>query len=162
MLFVAYLLVFPNVKKKKKKDFGKTKTNKKQKKRNLRENQQKLLENQKKTKCFKGFRPTLKYGFVFFIVWFSLMCFCVFVFRIFVNFLKTFGKTKKTNNNNNKQYPRVGLKPLKTVLLLVFPKVVLVFFGFLLYVWFSLTFVWFSKNLRENQKNKKKHIQGWV
>ena len=52
--------------------------------------------------------------------------------------LKTLGKTNK-KQTNKKTYPRVGLKPLKT-----------------LYVWFSRMFVWFSKNLRENQQKTNK------
>ena len=59
-------------------------------------------------------------------------------------------KNKKTN-----PYPRVGLKPLKTLFLLVFPNVSLVVFGFLLYFWFSRGICWFCKNLRENQQQHK-------
>ena len=70
-------------------------------------------------------------------------------------------KTKKT-------YPRVRLKPLKTLffwLFLMFVWFSLVF-GFLLYVWFFGMTCWFCKNFRENHKQQKKqketHIQGWV
>jgi len=55
----------------------------------------------------------------------------------FFGFLKTFGKTENQTRPN--PYPRVGLKPLKT-LFLVFPKVCLVVFGFLWYFWFSRSF----------------------
>ena len=49
----------------------------------------------------------------------------------------------------------MGLKSLKTLFCLkVFPKVLLIFFGFLLYFWFSRRFFWFFKNLRENPKTK--------
>ena len=78
-------------------------------------------------------------------------------------FLKTFGKTNKTTTRKN-TYPRVGLKPLNTLFVLVVPKVVWVFFGVLWYFWFSRICVWFSKNLMEHQQNKQDqtHIQGWV
>ena len=64
----------------------------------------------------------------------------------------TFGKPQKTNKQNN-TYPRVGLKPLTTVL---FSRMFCVFFfGFILYCWFSIIFYLFSKNLRENQQQHK-------
>ena len=50
----------------------------------------------------------------------------------------------------------MGLKPLKTLVCLVFPKKCLVFFGVLWYVWFSRKCFLFSKNLRENQTKKQK------
>ena len=75
---------------------------------------------------------------------------------MFFGFPEGFYKTNKTfgNTNKNKQttnpYPRVGLKPLRT-LFFGFPEA---FFGFLwlLYFWFSRRVFWFSKNLRENKK----------
>ena len=66
---------------------------------------------------------------------------------------KTFGKTNKTKQQN--PYPRVSLKPLKTVLVWLFLMFVLAFFGFLWYCWFSRRIFWFCKNLRENQTTKK-------
>ena len=92
--------------------------------------------------------------------WFSLVFFGIFGFpEGFFGFLKTFGKTKKTNKT--KPISKGGSETFKNFVLLVFPKVFLVFFGFLWYFWFSRRFFWFSKNLRENQKNKQDqtHIQ---
>ena len=70
----------------------------------------------------------------------------------FFLFKKTFGKTAKTNKT--KPISKGGSETFKTLFLLVFPKVLLVFFGFLWYCWFSRSFLLFSKNLRENKKNK--------
>ena len=97
--------------------------------------------------CFCGFPE----GLFFLYVWFS---------RWFCWFCKNFREHQK--NKNKKTYPRVSLKPLKTLFLLVVPNVLLVFCGLILYVWLSRRICWFCKNLRENQKvkTKQKHIQG--
>ena len=121
---------------------------------NLRENQQykrqpkqtkqKLRGNQK-NKVFKSFRPTLGYGFVF---W-GLLVFP----KVFRKPIKPQGKPKIPKKT--KPISKGGSETFKNFVCLVFPKVFLVFFGFLLYVWFSLRFFWFSKNLRENQQTNK-------
>ena len=54
----------------------------------------------------------------------------------FLGFLKTFGKTKKTNKT--KPISKGGT--FKHFVFLVFPKLFLVFFGFLWYFWFSRSF----------------------
>ena len=93
------------------------------KQKNLRENQ-KNKENQKKNrenqtnKVFKGFRPTLGYGF-------GLVCFFGFPECFLRKPKKHSGKPKKQTRPN--PYPRVRLKPLKTV-----------------FVWFSRRFFWLS------------------
>ena len=66
-------------------------------------------------------------------------------------------KNLRENQKKTRKYPRVGLKPLKTLFVFVFPNVCFVFFGVILYCWFSLMFFLFSKNLRENQKNEKQN-----
>ena len=141
-LFLFGLLVFPKVFRKPKKPSGKPNIPKKTK-----EHQKNIWENQK-NKVFKGVIPTLGYGFGLF-----LCC-------LFYLLLPAFEETKKPSGKPTKQtrpnkYPRVGLKPWKQNVV-GFPKVFCVFFGFILYCWFSLMFFRFSKNLRENQKNKKK------
>ena len=139
----------------------------------LRENQQyqrkpkntnKTLGTTNKHKVFKGFRPTLGYVFLF-LFWFSrryFWCSLVFLFfsKVFFWFCKNFRENQTTKQTN--PYPRVSLKPLKTLLFVFVPNVLFVFFGFLLYCWFSLRCFWFCKKLSGNQKNKKKqtHIQG--
>ena len=63
---------------------------------------------------------------------------------------KPSGKPKETTKKKLNPHPRVGLKPLTTLLFWCSRR----FFFSFLYFWFSLMFVWFSKNLRENQKTK--------
>ena len=91
----------------------------------------------------------------------SLCLFVVFVgFLLFVCFpegfwgcLKTFGKTTKTKKTN--PYARVGLKPLKTCVLFVFPKVLLVFVGFMLFCCFPEGFFGFLKTFGKTNEPKK-------
>ena len=137
---------------------NKTKENQK----HLRENQQNKntlgkTNKQKNKNISKGGSETFKN----FDCWFSRMCFwfslvffsiCGFPEGLF-GFLKTFGKTKKTQNN--KPISKGGSETFKNFVVLVFPKVLLFFVGFLWYCWFSRRFLGFSKNLRENQTNKK-------
>ena len=121
---------------------------------NLRENQ----KNKNTKPISKGGSETFK-NFVFwfsrrfFFVFFGFLWYCWFS-RCFFGFLKTLGKTKK--NKNTKSISKAGSETFKNLCFLVVPKV---FVGVL---WFSLVvlvfpmFFCFSKNLRENQKNKKK------
>ena len=120
----------------------------------LRENQT-IKENQRKqnktlgttnnNKVVKGFSLTLGYVFflLFFYVFFSVFSFSFLVFpNICLVFFSMFGfleicfgfvKNFRGNQQNKKQktnpYPRVRLKPLKTLFFV--PNVCLVFFGFL-------------------------------
>ena len=67
--------------------------------------------------------------------WFSLV-FCMFGFpEVVYGFLNTFGKTKNQTRPN--PYPRVGLKPLNTLVVWFYRMCVLVFFGLLCYCWLS-------------------------
>ena len=129
---------------------------------NLRENQT------NKKNISKGGSETFKkpYLLVFpkvFLVFFGCLLYCWFSRKVFVGFVKTFGKTKQTKKTN--QYPRVGLKPLKTLFFLFSLCFFFVFFvGFRLYVWFYRRFFGFVKTFGKTNKNKNKqtHIQGWV
>ena len=102
-----------------------------------------------------GLQPlkTLLFWFSLRLLLFSLVLFCIFSFlKCCLSFVKTFGKTKNKKKTN--PYPRVGLKPLKTLF---------VWFSlrFLLFLWFYFVYLVFSndfcccKNLRGNQQNKK-------
>ena len=72
-------------------------------------------------------------------VWFSLVFFGIFGFpEGYFGFLKTFGKTNKPNKT--KPISKGGSETFKHFVFLVFPNVLFVFFGFLLYVWFSRSF----------------------
>ena len=97
------------------------------------------------TLCLFGFPEGLfsfiRLSFVFLV--FSKVCLGV---------VKTFGKTKQPKQTN---ISKGGSETFKN--LLVFPKVCLVFFSVLWYVWFSRRFCWLSKNLRENRQNKKQN-----
>ena len=160
---------------------------------NTTENQQNLLENQqkqkKKTYPRVSLKP-LKTLYVWFsrrFCWFSLVVFCIFGFlECFVGFVKTLGKTKHTKdhnknlrenqqNKNNKPISKGESETFKNFVFLVFPKCLLVCFGFLLYFWFSRMFCWFCKkplgkpNIQKNTTNifgktnktkKQTHIQG--
>ena len=105
-----------------------------------------------KTLCFCCFPERVLVLFVFsFVFWFS---------RMFVWFTKHLRKNKKKQKRKTNPYPRLGLKPLKTLLFLrFFPDVVLCFIWFYFVCLVFPTVFWFSKNLRENQKpNKTKPI----
>ena len=124
---------------------------------NLRENQ----KNKKKTYPRVSLKPlnTLFVWLFLMFCWFSLVFFCICGYlEGFVGFVKTFGKT--TKNKETKNISKGESETFKNLVLFVVPNVCLVFFGFLLYVWFSRGIFWFCKNLRENQTNKKQHIQG--
>ena len=85
---------------------------------------------------------------VFWVV-FGFLLYCWFSIRFFL-FSKNFrdNQTIKTTKSISKG----GSETFKKLVLLVLPKVVLIFFGFLWYFWFSQRSYWFSKNLRENQQ----------
>ena len=86
-------------------------------------------------------KPLKTLVFVVFLMffWFSLVFFGIFGFlEGFFGFVKTFGKTKKTNKN--KPISKGESETFKNFVFLVFPNVCLVFFGFLLYFWFSRRF----------------------
>ena len=98
-----------------------------------------FLENQKKQKRKrKHIQGWVWNRLKLCVCWFSLSCvlfyfvfFCIFGFlKGCLRFMKTFGKTKK-NNNNKKTYPRVGLKPLKDLFC---------WFSLMFFVLFSLVF----------------------
>ena len=136
---------------------------------NLRENQKykrkpkktnKNIRNNQNKQVFKGFRPTLGYGFVFFV--------CLVFPKVFTKPKnhsrkpKKQRKPKKTNKNLRENQKNKVFKSFRPTLgsgfvcffcfCLVFPKVCFVFFcmfGFL------YLFILFCKNLRENQKTKK-------
>ena len=109
-----------------------------------------------------GLKPLKTCFFVYSLylfVFFGFLWYCWFSRRFFW-FCKNLRENKQTKKTN--PYPRVGLKPVKTVCFVVFPKVVC---GFLVFSFVFLIFskvFWFSKNLRGNQQQQKKHIQGWV
>ena len=122
---------------------------------NLRENQQYIRENQRKPKktkqpsgkqikhkVFKGFRPTLGHGCLFIFCWFSR--------RFFRKQKKTFGKTNNTKDNQRKYKTQPSGKHKTTKCLKVSNPPVDMFFGF------SLRFLENQKNIRENQKYKRK------
>ena len=62
-------------------------------------------------------------------------------------------ENQKIKKKSNKQYPRVGLEPLNTLLCFVFPKVCLVFFCVLWYLWFSRMVFGCLKTLGKIKKN---------
>ena len=119
---------------------------------------------------FKGFRPTLGYGFVFlgWLVFPNVLFSLVFWFsRMIVWFCKNLRENKKNKKRKEKEnISKGGSETFKNFVVCLFS---LMFVGFL---WLSFVFVisqmfvWLCKNIRENQKNKKrktkKHIQGWV
>ena len=98
-----------------------------EKTKNTKENQKTLLEIKKKTTLLKVSDPRLDVGLFFLFFWLSLM---------FCWFCKNLRENRK--NKKQKKYPRVGLKPLKTLLFCCFPEGCLLFslvffcmFGFL-------------------------------
>ena len=133
--YVFFPMVFPKVFQKTKQTLCKTK--------NTKENQRKQKQTFGKTtnlKCSKVSDPPLDM-FVF-----LKKSFCWVSLRFKTTTKHIFGKTaniKTTFGKTTKTYPRVGLKPLKT-LLFGFPYVL---FGVLLYVWFSQIFVGFLKTI---------------
>ena len=114
-----------------------------------------------------GLKPlkALVVGFPESCVWCSFVFFCIFGFiKGFVCvFFKNVRENLKTKSIN--PYPRVGLKPLKTLFLLFSRRFCLVFFGFLLYLLFSQMFVHFCcltfGETETPPPTKTKHIQGW-
>ena len=113
---------------------------------NLRENQQ----NKKRNPYPRvGLKPLNTVCLIFpkvFWVFFGFLLYFWFSRRFF-----GFSKNLRENQQNKKTKPisKGGSETFKNFVLLVFPKVFLVFFGFLLYFWFPRRFFWFSKNLRE-------------
>ena len=134
-----------------------------------KENQKNIRKNQK-NKAFKGFRPTLGYGFGFFVLLVSPKVFTKpknpsrkpKIPKKTKENQKTLGKNKKT------KCLKVSDPPLDMGLFFLF------FVFSLMFVWLSFVFLVFSKvfwfckkpsgkpkKTKENQQ-KKKHIQGWV
>ena len=144
---------------------------KQKEKRNLRENQKyqrkpqktkKTLGKTKNNKVFKGFRPTLGYGFGLFVFVVSP--------NVFFNKKneKSLGKTNNTKEDQRKpkqpsgkqiknKFTKVSDPPLDMglifLLLFVFPNVCFVFFGMFGFLegcfgflWFSLVLLVFSKD----------------
>ena len=101
----------------------------------------------KTTNCLKVSDPPLDMGlfvFLLFLLGFPGSCFW---------FCKRPSGKPTTNKTN--PISKGGSETFNNFVFWVFPKVVLVFFGFFLYCWLSLMFVWFYKNLRENNTKHK-------
>ena len=95
--------------------------------------------------CFKGFRPTLEYGFVFF-------CFVGFP-EGFYKTKKTFEKIKHTKENHRTQKENIRENKNNKVVQGFRPTLGYVFF---FVCWFSRRFLQNQKKLRENQKYQRK------
>ena len=82
-----------------------------------KDNQKNLREN-KKNKAFKGFRPTLGYGFCFFVFWFSRW------------FLENQTNLRENQKHKNQKKSKGGSETFKSFVVFVFSLVVFGIFGF--------------------------------
>ena len=85
--------------------------------------------------------------------WFSFVFFCMFGFlEGFCWFCKNLRENQTTKKTN--PISKGGSETFKNFVFLVFPKVLLVFFGFLLYFWFSRRFLLVFKKPSGKPKNQ--------